>query len=479
MAISNSLAVNALPLANLIRAYQALSGATGTVTRDHAVDWLVRHMAATGATLAQIQRAGAGAVTAATNAPAAAQPVTVDAEGIRTMIDQTTALASANGAKLTTLESTLSSALDTVESLGDTVTMLAQRLNAAEDQRIDASTVKPALDQAIADALAPFITTVRQAGMEDRIASAITPYWGTRDAGDLFGVVACDLKGDELGFHVYASPEAPAVDDSYIWTAEMVKVMALAQHGHNVWLGGPKGTGKTQAAMQFAACTGRPFTRINFQKYTSADDFIGCTGLENGATVWKDGAFLQAFERQGSVILLDEITNADPANLAILNGLLEPAGRVMIGGRMRQRAAGVVVIAADNTLATGDDSGLYAGTKTMNASLPERFPLMIACQHLDPQTEIDALVKHTGCRTELATAVVKAIGACRAKVATGDIVDAPSIRAAMAYIRAIPIMGSRMAWNATIAFKQPAESATALEGIRIAYINDSMIESYV
>jgi MoxR-like ATPase len=195
----------------------------------------------------------------------------------------------------------------------------------------------------------------------------------------------------------------------------------------------------------------------------------------NGATEFVPGDFLVAFTTPGAVILLDEISNADPANLAVLNALLEPHSRVNIGGRVWSRAAGVLVLGADNTLGNGDDSGRYAGTRSMNSSLLDRFARVLPFKYLPEDTEVQALMRHTGCTEKLARHVVKAINVARAKVDSGDIVDAPSLRQLVAFIRALELLTVREAWDTTIAAKQPAESAMALEAIRVASIDEVLI----
>ena len=65
----------------------------------------------------------------------------------------------------------------------------------------------------------------------------------------------------------------------------------------------------------------------------------------------------------------------------------------------------------------------------------------------------------------------------RAKVATGDIIDAPSLRSVIAFIRALEVMDVREAWNSTIAARQPQESALALQGIFEACINPATIDT--
>jgi MoxR-like ATPase len=246
-----------------------------------------------------------------------------------------------------------------------------------------------------------------------------------------------------------------------------------------VWFGGPKGTGKSETARQFAAVTGRAFKRINFHKYTSAEDYIGAVGLENGQTVFKRGDFLSAFTHPSTVILLDEVTNADPGELAPLNGFLEPNSAVSFGGSVQTRAPGVLVFAADNTLGNGDDSGRYAGTRQMNSALVDRFARVVQFDYLPLDSEVEALVRHTGCHPKLAEHILGAVGVARAKVQTGEVIDAPSIRSVIAFIRALRVLPIDKAWAATIAARQPAESLPGLSAIYASCISETVINNYL
>jgi MoxR-like ATPase len=115
----------------------------------------------------------------------------------------------------------------------------------------------------------------------------------------------------------------------------------------------------------------------------------------------------------------------------------------------------------------------------MNSSLIDRFSRLVRFEFLPIKSEVDAVVRHTGCRPELAQHVIEAVNICRQKVATGDIVEAPSIRSVIAFIRALAAMPVEDAWHACIAARQPAESALALEAIRTASINESLIQTLV
>jgi MoxR-like ATPase len=346
---------------------------------------------------------------------------------------------------------------------------------------VDPAAVAAEVSQAVAQAFKPFAQAVADVGAEAAVGNMSTVSIVRRDtAKAVFGVTVKDAKGNPVMVDIWDHPGAPAVDPTFIWTPAILRHLLLSQAtGENIWFGGDKGTGKSETARQFAARTGRGFTRINFHKYSASEDYLGATGLKAGSTQFEPQAFLLAYTSPSTVILLDEVTNADPGNLAPLNGLLEPGAAVSIGGLVWRRGPGVLVFAADNTLGSGDQSGRFAGTRDMNSSLIDRFSRIVRFEFLPIASEVDAVVRHTGCRPELAQHIIEAVNIARQKVQTGDIVDAPSIRSVIAFIRALAAMPVEDAWHACIAARQPAESALALEAIRTASINETLIQSLV
>jgi len=342
---------------------------------------------------------------------------------------------------------------------------------------IPSDMIADAVASKVAAAFKPFEAAVKAASAEAVVGAMVSvSKIGSVPVSQVFGVRVDDALGRELMVDIFNDASAPAIDPHFVWTENILKHLLISQTtGENLWFGGEKGTGKSETVRQFAAKTGRGYCRINFHKYTTSEDYIGSVGLENGATVFKEGDFLRAFSTPATLILLDEITNADPAALATLNGFLESNSAVSYGGSVRKRAPNVLVFAADNTLTNGDETGRYAGTRSMNSALADRFARLVAFKHMDMQTEIKAVVLHTGCKPELAEHVLMAVHACRAKVASGDIVDAPSIRQVMAFIRSVGVLGVEEAWKASIGHRQPSESATAIAGIKAAYINPAII----
>jgi MoxR-like ATPase len=346
---------------------------------------------------------------------------------------------------------------------------------------VDAFEVGKAVAHEVANAFAPFKQAVIDAQAQAVVAQAVSAIViESKPIREVFGIDVLDAKGNALMVDLWNAQDAPAIDPNFVWTESILRHLILAQRtGENLWFGGHKGTGKSETARQFAAYTGRSFTRINFHKFTTTEDYVGAIGLDNGETVFKQGDFLRAFTSPSTVVLLDEVTNADAGELATLNGFLEPNSAVTYGGAVRRRAPGVLVFAADNTLGSGDESGRYAGTRTMNSSLVDRFARVIHFDYLPLAQEVDAVMRHTGCAKQLAEHILASIRMARAKVETGDVVDAPSIRSVIAFIRALDVLTIDDAWATTVAARQPSESAAALEAIRKATLNPALIQSLI
>jgi len=367
-----------------------------------------------------------------------------------------------------------------VQQIND-LTIEVHKASVASQSNLDEDKISAEVASAIAKAFKPFAQAVKDAKAEVVVGNAVKATIADRKSAlDVFGVDVRNFRGDPVMVEVWDAPDAPAIDKNFVWQEGILKHLLLSQKtSENLWFGGAKGTGKSETARQFAARTGRSYTRFNFHKYTTADDYAGAVGLENGATVFKKGVFLKAFTCPSTVVLLDEISMADAGELATLNGFLEPNSEVNYGGFVHRRAEGVLVFAADNTLTNGDTSGRYAKTQSMNSALADRFARVIEFKYLSKEQEVLALTLHTGCNKMLAEHVVNAINAARAKVHTGDVIDAPSIRSALAFIRALDILDVDEAWESTVTSRQPEESRVALDAIKAAYINASVLAKYL
>ena len=457
----------AIPVGKIVGATTAHGAPSHLNTKLDRVAWLAEQIDAGNLTLAQVQ-----------NATPVVASANVDTSALEAVANRAHAYA------LQGLDATRALEVSVVGIAGDVSNMRTVLDNMARHQAasvVDDTKVAADVASAIAKAFAPFKQAVIDAGAQAAVASTVAAtIVDKKTVLDVFGVQVLDCHGLEMYVDIWNAPDAPAIDPNFVWSKDILEYLLLAQNkGDNLWFGGEKGTGKSETAKQFAARTGRSFTRINFHKYTTTEDYVGSVGLENGATVFKRGAFLTAFTSPSTVILLDEISNCDAGELAPLNGLLEVNSAVNFGGQAQRRAQGVLVFAADNTLTNGDASGRYAGTRQMNSSLADRFAHVVQFEFLPQDQEIEALIRHTGCHQALATHVVRAIHAARARVDTGDIIDAPSIRSALAFIRGLSVLSVDQAWRSAITARQPAESRAALDAIKAAYINENDIKSWL
>jgi len=461
----------AIPVGKINGAAIANGCPSNLITKLDRINWLETHINMGNMTLDQVQNA-----TPVTTAPASVDNTKVEA--LEAVANRAHAYALQGLDATRALDGSVAAIAGDLSNMRLTLDQLAksQATSLVDDTKVAADVAS-----AVAKAFAPFKQAVIDAGAQQAVASTVAATIVDRKTAlSVFGVNVFDAKGLEVYVDIWNAPDTPAIDPNFVWTESILKHLLLSQQtGENLWFGGEKGTGKSETAKQFAARTGRSFTRINFHKYTTAEDYAGAVGLENGATVFKRGAFLTAFTTPSTVVLLDEISNCDAGELATLNGFLEPNSAVNYGGQVHRRAQGVLVFAADNTLTNGDASGRYSGTRQMNSSLADRFARVITFEFLPRDREVEALVRHTGCHQALACHVVDAITAARAKVESGDIIDAPSIRSALAFIRSLNILSVDEAWESAITSRQPAESRAALDVIRAAYINDNDIKSWL
>ena len=96
--------------------------------------------------------------------------------------------------------------------------------------------------------------------------------------------------------------------------------------------------------------------------------------------------------KEGHILLLDEITTAEPGILLALQAVLEPKGRLVLtekGGEVIMPHPDFRVVATDNTLGTdGTTSPIYAGRNNHDASLLDRFPAVINMAYLPVAQEI-------------------------------------------------------------------------------------------
>ena len=220
---------------------------------------------------------------------------------------------------------------------------------------------------------------------------------GRRAAGLSFDVPTLEWK-DAAG-NVVEHPEVPTIDPNYDFdTTQILQFLTAMQLNMNTWLFGHTGTGKSTFVEQVAARIGWPVTRINLDSNLERADLVGQVTLvnEGGTTTTKfeEGILPRAMQRPG-FFLMDEIDAGRPDILFVVQRALENKGLMLTedGGRIVQPHPLFRFTATANTRGQGDEYGMYQGTKTMNASMIDRFTGFIEFKYMDAKREAALLRK--------------------------------------------------------------------------------------
>lgn len=287
--------------------------------------------------------------------------------------------------------------------------------------------ISPAILAQVSTALSPIVASALKPPVERTITVTLdangkapameypeAKHDGKTTLGKLFSIAPRDRNAN-YSVQMWDALDAPAPDPYFVAVpSTMAHFVTRAERGRAVWLAGPSGTGKSTMPEQYAAKTRRPFVAISFQRAIDPLDLIGSPALDGkGGEKWRDGLLTRSIRRPGTVILLDEITSAPPGLLMVLQTLLSSRTLTLPTGERVVAAPGVVFVAADNTAGYGDESGLYAGTMTMNTALVDRFSVVIPVGYMSVPMETQALVNHTQAARPACERVVKFVHSAR------------------------------------------------------------------
>jgi nitric oxide reductase NorQ protein len=420
-------------------------------------------------------------------APAAAA---VDAETIKLIND--------SSVRITASIDRSNQALDEARQLGAKVDRSLSDLNVRVDAKVDEfakqvaaiskpdpSKVTAEINAAVSRLFGEFKKEVPIAVIE-QIATNLGTF-ETKTAGEVFGEAICQygLGNDWIDFRslpvsVWNDPNAPQLVDDYVFTPAHLHQALIALDGSlpdNVWLGGERGTGKTEFVTQIAARLQRRLFRINFDEALERADFIGGNSIKEGSVVWQEGIVTQAIQYAGAIVLLDEIGFARAQSLATLHALCEhsPHRSITIAetGKRIPVASHVVFFCADNSNGHGDHSGNFAGVREQNTAFLDRFSFTLRFEYLNSTDEADLIVKRTGLQPKAAAIIVQFAGVARQKARGGLLTQPPSLRQLFAFARAVKKgLPVRTAFNNAIVNKFPAECEAELVGVFTSQINE-------
>ena len=186
----------------------------------------------------------------------------------------------------------------------------------------------------------------------------------------------------------------PTADANYVAWGNHDKIFRIIKSGkfHPTYITGHSGNGKTFMVEQVCAALRREFFRVNITTETSEDDLLGGFRLVGGETKFNYGPVTLAMVR-GGVLLLDEVdlgTNKIMCLQPVLEG--KPVYLKKIN-KWVTPAAGFTVILTGNTKGSGDLTGKYIGTNTLNNAFLERINVTVEQDYPTPSIEKKMLTR--------------------------------------------------------------------------------------
>jgi cobaltochelatase CobS len=234
------------------------------------------------------------------------------------------------------------------------------------------------------------------------------------------------IKIDVLVGNSAESQEAVAeIDNDYVFRVDELKdaLMSLALND-NLYAYGPHGTGKTSFLEQILARTNRPMIRVQHTDTTEESHIIGQMVVREGATHFDYGPLAVAMIN-GWTYLADEYDVAHPGVLAVYQPVLE--GKALYikeappSMRLVKPHANFRFVATGNTNGSGDDTGLYSGTKIGNAANYSRFGTSIRIDYPSKEVEIQMIINRIGVKQDIAAKLREVAERVREQYEAGEI----------------------------------------------------------
>jgi len=184
----------------------------------------------------------------------------------------------------------------------------------------------------------------------------------------------------------------------------------------NILMVGPTGCGKSSLAVNVLARLKRKAEIFSCHGETSSDGLIGKPWVvvdpatNEGITKVAYGSALRAY-KYGKILLLEEVDMAMAGVLASIQRILEVQSDFYICDIGEEEIIPknklFSVIATANTIGTGEDDFMYAGTNALNLSFINRFSVRYIMDYLTPEKEKKVLVNKTGIDEDIAEKMIR------------------------------------------------------------------------
>lgn len=151
---------------------------------------------------------------------------------------------------------------------------------------------------------------------------------------------------------------------------QFADLAVLVGRGRNVWMVGPAGTGKSEAALQLAGQMGVRKALVPMHEDVTPSRLLGYKSPINGE--WVNGE-LESVLTEGGIAILDEVDRSRPGVPVALNAVLAQR-KVTLKGETREVHPECRFICCSNTLHGG--SAEYAAARQQDGAFKDRFYLL-------------------------------------------------------------------------------------------------------
>ena len=220
-----------------------------------------------------------------------------------------------------------------------------------------------------------------------------------------------ELFGAEFLTDILSDEHVPEVDEGYVFLEELAKqVLISLKENEKVLLVGPTGVGKSTLIEQLAARLNWPVVRVAASGGLTESDLLGEWTVRKGETVFNYG-FLPRAMKMGAICLIDEIDGIEPSVAFAIHQLMEDQGKLVLlqnGGEIIEPHENFRLVTTANSLGNGNESGLYSGTKVLNAAFLDRFAAVFRMSYMPADLEVEVIrARAPSCTKALAKKLVK------------------------------------------------------------------------